>query len=113
VTLEKDGVLFFSADLDFAERTYRSRDDIPRSLRFAIAVMKDQTVVHRMSCDPVAMFIWVSSTSNKNFSSIEGRLDDCAVKLPAGTYTVRVSRTWQPGLPRVEYSETEITARIE
>lgn len=113
VVLNKEGVLFFSAELDFAKRTYRSRDAVPRSLRYQIAVLQGDQQVHAMDCDPVNMFVWVSSTSNKNFSSIEGRMDGCSVRLPGGTYTVRVARTWQAGVPRVHYSTTKISPRLE
>ncbi len=113
VELPKAGVLFFSTELDFAQSRYYGLDEVPRSMRYDIQVLQGAKALHSMSCDPVDMFIWVSSTTNKKYSSVEGRMNGCAVKLPAGTYTVRVARTWLPGPRRVRYSQTEITARLD
>jgi hypothetical protein len=108
----KPGRIYFTSEVEFVAATYRSRSAIPRSLTVHIQLAKNGQQVAQLTCDPLEVTAWVTSSSNDYVSSFWGPMDDCAAAVPeAGELTLRVWRSRKRGMPELRLEETILAAR--
>ncbi len=55
--------------------------------------------------------MWTSSSSNHYVSGFWGPMDNCALKLAPGRYTVRAVRQWKPNMQRIGLDESVLGVR--
>ncbi len=120
--LEKETTVQVWADLDVNHRGFSAMSDsaaLPHVLDYVVELNGEHGVHASLRCNPFNSHIARTSGSRSSIGSPAGRyydglLDRCAVRLPAGAYTIRAHRE-AVGAPdgRITFLKTALVLRTE